>query len=197
MLEMPNLVTTRLIIRPFQKTDLAAVHQLLDLDMDPEVLHSERMVSLAARAEWLEWAIRNPVQLAMLYQPPYGDRAIVLRGENKLIGACGFVPCLAEFEQVPGFASEVLPPGVSRATPEFGLFWAVSPAYQRQGYASEAARALVDYAFGTLRLRRVIAETDEDNAASIGVMRKLGMRIERNAFSEPPWLQVVGVLEKR
>ena len=47
MLEMPNLVTTRLIIRPFQKTDLAAVHQLLDLDMDPEVLHSERMVSLA------------------------------------------------------------------------------------------------------------------------------------------------------
>ena len=47
------------------------------------------------------------------------------------------------------------------------------------------------------RLRRVIAETDEVNAASIGVMRKLGMRIERNAIGEPPWLQVVGVLEKR
>ncbi len=44
-----------------------------------------------------------------------------------------------------------------------------------------------------LYLGRVVATTAHDNQASIGVMRKLGMKVERNAFDEPPWLQVVGV----
>jgi [ribosomal protein S5]-alanine N-acetyltransferase len=46
-------------------------------------------------------------------------------------------------------------------------------------------------------LRRVVATTTYDNEASMGVMRKLGMRIERNPFPDPPWLQVVGILENR
>jgi hypothetical protein len=54
---------------------------------------------------------------------------------------------------------------------------------------------LVDYAFGTLRIRRLIAATAEENVASMGVMRKLGMRLDRNPLPEPPWLQVVGVLD--
>ena len=83
------------------------------------------------------------------------------------------------------------------ATPEFGLFYAVFPAHQHQGYASEAARALLDYAFGVLRLKRVVATTTYDNAASMGVMRRLGMRIERNPLPEPHYLQVVGVAENR
>ena len=66
---------------------------------------------------------------------------------------------------------------------------------QGQGYATEAARALVDYAFQHLRLKRIIATTTYAKAASMGVMRKLGMHLERNPYPEPPWLQVVGVLE--
>jgi RimJ/RimL family protein N-acetyltransferase len=54
---------------------------------------------------------------------------------------------------------------------------------------------MVEYAFQNLGLRRVIATTTYDNEASMGVMRKLGMRIERNPFPDPPWLQVVGMLE--
>ena len=34
-----------------------------------------------------------------------------------------------------------------------------------------------------------------DKAASMGVMRKLGMRIEKNPLSKPAWFQVVGILE--
>ena len=78
---------------------------------------------------------------------------------------------------------------------ELGLFYAVSPAHQRQGYATEVAKALVDYAFQQLRLKRVVATTSYDNAASQDVMHKLGLSIERNPSPEPPWLQVVGVLE--
>ena len=80
------------------------------------------------------------------------------------------------------------------ATVEVGLYWSVVPEQQRRGYATEAASALVDYAFETLRLARILATTDYDNSASIGVMRKLGMRIERNPLPEPEWLQIVGVL---
>ena len=67
----------------------------------------------------------------------------------------------------------------------------------RHGYASEAAQALIDYAFQELRLKRIVATTSYDNIGSMGVMRKLGMRVEENLLGEPPWLQVVGVLENR
>ena len=43
--------------------------------------------------------------------------------------------------------------------------------------------------------KRIIAETDYDNLGSMAVMRKLGMRIEKNPYSDPPWLQVVGILD--
>jgi hypothetical protein len=102
---------------------------------------------------------------------------------------------LDAFEQFPAFAPVPPPSRPWLATPEFGLFYAITPTLQGQGYATEAAQAMVDYAFQHLRLKRVVATTTYDNTASMGVMRKLGMRIERNPFSEPPWLQIVGVLD--
>ena len=56
---------------------------------------------------------------------------------------------------------------------------------------------MLDHGFEHLHLRRIVAMTRYDNAASIGVMRKLGMHIEHNVQQDPPWLQVVGILEKR
>jgi GNAT superfamily N-acetyltransferase len=73
------------------------------------------------------------------------------------------------------------------------LYWSISPSYQRRGFATEAGRALVDWAFSVLHLGRIIATTRYDNTASIRVMEKLGMRIERNPSPDPPWLQVVGL----
>ena len=46
-------------------------------------------------------------------------------------------------------------------------------------------------------LQRIVATTTYDNTASIGVMRRLGMTIERNPLPEPIFMQVVGVLENR
>jgi RimJ/RimL family protein N-acetyltransferase len=105
----------------------------------------------------------------------------------------GLVPCFDVFEQIPGL-SRSEPPSVYRVA-EVGLFWAIDPQQQRQGYATEAAQVLIDFAFQQLRVKRLIATTEHDNAASIGVMRKLGMRIEKNPFPNPPWLQVVGMLD--
>jgi RimJ/RimL family protein N-acetyltransferase len=52
------------------------------------------------------------------------------------------------------------------------------PDAQGSGYATEAAGALLDFAFGTVGLHRVYARCDARNAASARVMQRLGMHEE-------------------
>jgi [ribosomal protein S5]-alanine N-acetyltransferase len=55
------------------------------------------------------------------------------------------------------------------------IFSSLVPASWSRGYATEAARAVVAHALGTLGLPVVLAEVDEGNAASVGVVKRLGM----------------------
>lgn len=180
---MPPLVTERLLLRPLVNEDLTDIHRILN-----EAFQTQ--VTLDERREWLHWSILNEAQLAALLQPPYGDRAIVLKSSGELVGSVGFVPLLAPFGQLPGFT------GASGSySTEFGMFWAVDPQRQRRGYAAEAARVMVAYAFEQLHIARILAMTSYENLASQGVMRRLGMRLLRNPYPEPEWMQVIGVLE--
>ena len=54
----------------------------------------------------------------------------------------------------------------------------VHPDAQGQGYATEAAAALLDFGFGTVDLHRIYARCDARNDRSARVMRRLGMRQE-------------------
>ena len=56
--------------------------------------------------------------------------------------------------------------------------WALGVEYRGQGYATEAARALMDYGFTSLGLHRIHADTNTDNLASRRIMERLGMRRE-------------------
>jgi ribosomal-protein-alanine N-acetyltransferase len=56
--------------------------------------------------------------------------------------------------------------------------YALKPEYWNKGYATEIARALLRYAFNTLRLPRVVAVTRSANTASRRVMEKCGMLLE-------------------
>lgn len=193
--EMPLLETARLLIRPFGMKDLKEAHRLFDQQIQAEALHIEKTGTLQERREWLEWTGLNYRQLAKLNQPPYGDRAIVLKESGQFAGSCGYVPCLAPFEQLASLGHRLPGSRPEKFSAEVGLFYAISPAQRRLGYASEAAEALIRYGFHVLRLKRIVATTDYDNEASISVMRKLGMRIEMNPLPEPGWMQVVGVVE--
>lgn len=62
--------------------------------------------------------------------------------------------------------------------------WLVDPSYAGQGIATEAAQALLRICFDGLGLRRVTAAAFADNAASVRVMEKLGMRIEGRGIRE-------------
>lgn len=187
---IPILQTERLEIRPLRADDLDACHQLnRDVGWTDAALSDAE--NRARRASWLDWTIASYRELERLHQPPIGERAVVDRSTGRFVGMVGLVPCLAPFAQLPSFG------GIehARASAELGLFWAISPARQRQGLASEAAAALIDYAFAVRNVGRLIATTEYDNAGSIGVMRRLGMTIERNPFPDPFYLQVVGRLE--
>jgi len=55
------------------------------------------------------------------------------------------------------------------------IFYSLAPGSWGQGYATEAARAVVEHALGPLGLPEVLAEVDEGNTASIRVIGRLGM----------------------
>jgi len=186
---LSTLATKRVLIRPLRLDDVPSIHQLY-ADIDWADRRADEPTNLARRRSWVEWSIRNYEQLAQLNQPPYGDRAVVLKDGETFAGLVGLVPLLAPFGQLPSFG------GVegARYSPEVRLFWAISPALQGRGYAVEAARALIDYAFTELQLARILAGTEHANVASIAVMRRLGMQIERNPSSQPEWFQTVGIL---
>ena len=87
-----------------------------------------------------------------------------MQEQNLLIGGCG----LKRADESETAAS---------------LGYAVGPDFQGEGYATEVAVALIDFAFNTLDLSRVFAECDTRNNASFRVMEKDGMTrvgIKRN-----------------
>ena len=55
------------------------------------------------------------------------------------------------------------------------IFYSLTPGSWGKGYATEAARAVLDHALGPLGLPEVLAEVDEGNTASIAVIERLGM----------------------
>jgi ribosomal-protein-alanine N-acetyltransferase len=85
------------------------------------------------------------------------ELAVVLTDENVLIGGCGL-------KRLDVDATEA------------SLGYAINPDYQENGYATEAAVALIEFAFSELQLDRVYAKCDTRNNASRRVMRKAGMR---------------------
>ena len=59
-----------------------------------------------------------------------------------------------------------------------GIGWGLGVDYRGQGYATEAARALITYGFASLGLHRIYATTSSVNPGSWRVMERLGMRRE-------------------
>jgi [ribosomal protein S5]-alanine N-acetyltransferase len=64
------------------------------------------------------------------------------------------------------------------------IFYSLAPAAWGKGYATEAARAVVEHALGPLGLPEVLAEVDAGNTASVAVVERLGM----TAFDVVPGL---------
>ena len=91
---------------------------------------------------------------------PWLLRAMVLREDRTMVG----------------FANFHGPPGVNdiAASDAVELGWTVFPAYRGNGYATETARALMDWATAEHGIRRFVWSTTPDNGPSLRVHEKLG-----------------------
>jgi RimJ/RimL family protein N-acetyltransferase len=70
--------------------------------------------------------------------------------------------------------------------PEKELGWLIYAGHEGQGYASEAAAALRDWAFGQLGLQTLVSYVDPRNQRSIAVAERLGARLDANADRTDP-----------
>ncbi len=179
-----NIHTDRLHIRYYEQKDLNTHHQILQQAFESDS-------TLDDTQSWLTWTISNYQELAKLYQPPYGDYAIALKTTGDVVGSVGIVQTVVPWGVLEGQSPDEHHYLIS---PEFGLFWGILPEYQRQGYATEAGQAIIDYLFHEMNVKQVVATTEFDNIASQKTMEKLGMTLFRNPTKEPFWCQVVGRL---
>src|SRR5215510_9233814 len=137
------LTTERLLLREFTENDW---HTVFAYQSDPRYLRSA------------PWTHRLPEDVARLVQDFIGwqheqprykfQLAIVLQTTYLLIGTCGIrmVTVLAQ---------------------EAELGYELHPDYWGQGYATEAVRTMLAFAFQTLRLQRVWAQCLAENRASV------------------------------
>lgn len=171
--------TARLLLRPFAEADLDAVHAL---QSDPELLRHlywERRT----RDQSLAWLL-DRVERATLERD--GD-AVAYAVERRADG------------QVIGSVNALLR-SAAHGQGEIGFVFATH--VQGQGYAHEAAVALLDLLFGTLDLHRVTADADSRNSRSVALLHRLGMRQEAHLreceWFKGEWLDKVvhGVLRR-
>jgi [ribosomal protein S5]-alanine N-acetyltransferase len=97
----------------------------------------------------------------------------------------GFGRLIAERADAPGPIGHFGPMQWLHAD-EVELTWSLwTPAAEGRGYATEAARAMQDWAFGELGIRTARAEVHRDNHASHAIARRLGGQIRPDRA--PAW----------
>jgi len=117
----------------------------------------------------------------------FGLWATILKETGALIGRCGLLPWTAVPEPDGGLSIQHVAEGAPEpegSWPEVELAYLLAKPYWGRGLATEAARAIVAYAFDELRLTRLICLFDPENDASRRVAEKVGMTFERTVTIE-------------
>lgn len=163
------LSTERLVIRPFQESDYKDLYEYLSLE---ETYRYEPGKPIS---------LEEAEKLASERAKGTGFWAVMLEEDSKkLIGHVSFI----------------------QTEPKVFLTWEIgfifNPVFQKKGYATEASRAIIKYAFKELNAHRVVGFCATENIASWRVLEKCGMKREgllrKNAFFQrdkngtPHWL---------
>ena len=154
---MAPIETERLILRQFVLDDAAAFQRL---NADPLV----RRYTYDSPMETLDDARRvlTEAPLADYAKHGYGRVACVLKDTGELIGFSGLK-----------YLSDI---------GETDIGYRFLRAHWGKGYATESARPMMDYGRNVLRLERIIGLVDPDNAGSVHVLEKLGLKYESTVF---------------
>jgi RimJ/RimL family protein N-acetyltransferase len=103
--------------------------------------------------------------------------AAIMAGHWVLHGVGMFVVEEKSSGKFAGRVGPWSPPG----WPGFEIGWGIASEFRGKGYAVEAARASIDWAFATFELDQIMHCIDRENIASQGVARRLGAEKERES----------------
>lgn len=148
-----TLMTERLIIRDMQLCDFNSIHRY-----GSDVEHVKYMTwGPNSEAETMDFLVKAIEKNNAIPRTSY-DLAMTLKTDQRMIGGIGIY--------------------INDDFKEAMIGWILQKEYWNNGYTTEAAKALIDYGFNILELRRIVATCDAENIASWKVMEKLGMRRE-------------------
>jgi RimJ/RimL family protein N-acetyltransferase len=149
---LPDIHTARLHLRPWRASDRPL---FAALNADPKVM--EHFPSTLTREA--SDAMLDRVE-AHIVQHGFGPWAVEIPNVTEFAGFIGLA--------VPSFEVPF--------APTVEVAWRLARAYWGKGYATEGAKATIDFAFSHLKLPQVVAFTVPQNLRSIAVMKRLGMR---------------------
>ena len=159
------LVTERLLLRPFESTDQEGLHDIYGDESVARWLYTDARTPEETR----ELLTRKIAGGMLRSEGEWLSAAVVLRSSSELVGDVSLF-----------WASEAHRQG------ELGF--AFRPGCHGLGYATEASRPLLAFAFEVLGLHRVVGRLEPRNPASARVLEKLGMRREAHLV-ENEWVK--------
>jgi len=158
------LETDRLFLRPYTMDDLDQLHKVVSQKEVMKYL-PEDVMSLQETKTTLTWIIecygKNTPQHIVKF-----SAGVFHKEENRLIGWCGLGPL--EFQPS-----------------EIEIYYGLSQDCWGQGFATEAAKALLDYGFGVIGLDKIVAIVMPENIASKRVIEKMGMIYQKQIKNLP------------
>jgi RimJ/RimL family protein N-acetyltransferase len=157
--------TERLVLRPFEDSDLTALYEM---QSDEEVVR------------YLYYDVRalDDVRPSLTRK----IAGVTVAGEGDGLAAAAVLRATGEL------VADVSLWWISEGHAQAEIGFVVHPAHQGRGYATEAARPMLDFAFNSMGVHRVIGRLEARNIASARVMEKLGMRREGHLI-ENEWVK--------
>jgi ribosomal-protein-alanine N-acetyltransferase len=146
-----RIETERLALRPAVAADAEDLHAVLSDPSTFEYMGSDPERSIDGTRERIEGKAARQAERG------FSLWAVVERSSGRVIGDCGF---------------QLLEGG-----PDIELGYKLGREFRGRGYATEAARACLEFGFEELGLDRIVAVAWPDNTASRRVMEKIGMTL--------------------
>jgi [ribosomal protein S5]-alanine N-acetyltransferase len=159
---IPTLTTQRLVLRGLRLDDAGELHAALSDDANMRYWSCGPIATVEEVREYIRWNVEGE-----------GVQCFAIAWAEARDVALGWV---------------VL---IDRRKDMLEIGFITTPATQGQGVAREATRCVVDYAFETRGIRRIYADVDPDNAASIKLIEWLGLR--REGHLRGTWETHIGV----
>jgi RimJ/RimL family protein N-acetyltransferase len=153
---MKNIIveTDRLKLRELTTDDAPFFLQLVNTDGWLQNIGDRKVYTLNDAEIYLKDRVLKSYEVNQ-----FGMWGMELKGSNELIGMCGLVK--------------------RSQLKEIDIGFALLPAYYRRGYTLESAKVVMNYAKNTLKILNVVAICNTDNKASLSLLQKLGLTIDK------------------